>query len=194
MSFTGLIRPPGLTDAEVLGKELLPPDGEFLATETFDNAEFYAAMRISKTRVVGLVCVMLHFEDFFNFSYKESTEDEGPGPTRCPDHILDLLTPVEKLFLIPSERAERRRKNAQDWRDECRRFNAQQRDLEHILPGATVTLDGPMDFPDGATHQVLVYQSGNEFTVPGSPASIYEIDRWRELPLTFLNPTRPKTT
>lgn len=53
---------------------------------------------------------------YYNFSYKDMTEGCGPSQSDCPKRILDMLSPVEKLYCEGSKS----REWATEWRNRCR--------------------------------------------------------------------------
>lgn len=65
--------------------------------------------------VVGLV-IMLDFRknDDFGFGTKFLEETMGPMDIKCPEKILDLLTPTDNEY-------------AQRWRENCRQYHAQRK-------------------------------------------------------------------
>lgn len=81
---------------------------ELLALRVVNMREAYGAVREPDGRVWALVCLL----DFvphrgFNIGYKDMDESMGPNADRCPQDILDLLTPTDSQW-------------ANEWRDRCR--------------------------------------------------------------------------
>lgn len=91
---------------------------------------YYAAIRrtdkkTGENHVFGCVCLTsVDNSDYFNFSYKDMSEDMGPGESRCPVSILDLLSPTESEYAIA-------------WRQRCRE-NAKNKNTLGRLPVGTV--------------------------------------------------------
>lgn len=50
-------------------------------------------------------------DPYFNFHYKELSEDAGPGEYKCPKGILKLLTPTDSEY-------------AKCWRERCHEYHA----------------------------------------------------------------------
>lgn len=66
------------------------------------GSTFYGALR----RPDGLteaVVILTRWapRDYFNFGTKSMTEAWGPTEARCPDRILDMLSPTELLYGVP---------------------------------------------------------------------------------------------
>jgi len=72
---------------------------------------FYAAIRGQDGEVFAAVTLTRWVRDVFNFGTKDMTEHMGPVEARCPDRILDLLTPTTD-------------ETANAWRAKCREHNA----------------------------------------------------------------------
>jgi len=73
---------------------------------------YYAAIRRTmpdgNSHVFGCVCLTsVDNSDYCNFSYKDMSEDMGPGESKCPVSILDLLSPTENEYALA-------------WRKRCR--------------------------------------------------------------------------
>lgn len=96
---------------------------------------YYAAVRSeNKTNgtddVFGLVVLTaVNNRDYYNFGYKDMSEDMGPYNYDCPAGILDLLT-------YPSNEW------ASEWREKCRKRNAERNEAKKnglpSLPFGTV--------------------------------------------------------
>jgi hypothetical protein len=76
------------------------------------GSTYYAAVeRVNNkenTRIVyGVVCLTsVDNKDYFNFSYKELDETEGPYEYDCPKSILKLLSPTDSEYAL-------------NWRKQC---------------------------------------------------------------------------
>lgn len=74
-------------------------------------------------------------KDYFDFSYKDMTENYGPYEANCPKGILDLLSPTENEFAL-------------QWRAKCRENLAKRRDKNSLsaLPvGSVIKVTMPFD-------------------------------------------------
>ncbi len=66
-------------------------------------------------------------KDYFNFAYKDLSEDMGPIADRCPTSILNLLSPTDN-------------KQAIAWRERCQKNNEKKKNPQSLsnLPIGTV--------------------------------------------------------
>jgi len=72
-----------------------------------------------KESVIGVVTLTsIDTSSDFNFSYKEIEESCGPSESKCPQAILDLLSPVETIY------GGRAQEWAAEWRERCAEYNA----------------------------------------------------------------------
>lgn len=72
-------------------------------------------------------------DPYFNFSYKDMSEDMGPCYYDCPNSILKLLTPTDSEF-------------ANDWREACKkRVERKKVGLGSLPLGATIEIVMPFD-------------------------------------------------
>lgn len=66
------------------------------------GSTFYGALRRPDGTVTAAVILTRWVpNDEFNFGTKSMTESWGPTEARCPDRILDMLSPTEVLFGAP---------------------------------------------------------------------------------------------
>lgn len=78
------------------------------------GSTYYAAAKYFKTgEVIGFVTLTSIVADnwgAYDFYYKEMCETMGPTEAKCPESILNLLSPTDNEF-------------ANDWRKRCREYN-----------------------------------------------------------------------
>lgn len=92
---------------------------------------YYAAIRRTdkesgESYVFGCVCLTsVDNKDYFNFSYKDMSEDMGPGCYDCPLSILDLLSPTESEWALA-------------WREKCREKAKSKNPLGKLPIGAEI--------------------------------------------------------
>ncbi len=71
---------------------------------------YYAAVRCIETGEIFAAVFLTSGKDrndpYFNFGYKDMTEDMGPAERKCPKAILDMLTPTDSQW-------------ANEWREDC---------------------------------------------------------------------------
>ena len=78
---------------------------------------------------VTLTCSGERDDKYFNFGYKELSEDMGPGEVNCPKSILKLLTPTESEW-------------ANDWRERCAKAADFKKDLKAVPIGGKIRYRG----------------------------------------------------
>lgn len=70
----------------------------------------------------------VNMRDYYNFAYKDMSEDMGPYDSQCPLSILNLLSPTENKY-------------ANEWRERCR-ANAKTKNTLGKLPvGTTIEFE-----------------------------------------------------
>ncbi len=91
-------------------------------------------------------------KDYYNFSYKDMDESEGPGESECPVSILNLLTPTNSEW-------------ANEWRKRCRENAKRKRSpdaLNNLPIGAVICFKQC----DGTVKQLLKHQPAYQFNRP----------------------------
>ena len=123
----------GEVDRKAECDSVFTEDGEYGKWEVLKSSmcgsTYYAAVKRTmpsgKTYVFGAVCLTtVDSKDYFNFSYKDMSEDMGPGDCKCPVSILDLLSPTENEYAL-------------EWRRRCRE-NAKGKNSLGRLPVGSV--------------------------------------------------------
>jgi hypothetical protein len=128
----------------------------------------YAAYRTHDGRIIGIVVsVTYRPRDYYNFGYKAVDECQGPYEAKCPERILNLLTPL-------SDREEDR--YAREWRERCQAYHAKRRQAialrKQIGVGDTVKLQGtrydgyPAKVIEVKRGSVTVIISGWQYRIP----------------------------
>lgn len=116
-------------DHELFGME--GDGGHKLLKSSMVGNTYYAAVKHPDGHVYGLVVLTsVDSSQWFDFHYKDMTENMGPFEAKCPASILKLLSPTED-------------ENALDWRKRCR---------EHTEARKSPT--APANLPIGARIQV----------------------------------------
>lgn len=92
------------------------------------GSTYYAAVKRTKpdgsSHVFGAVCLTrVDNSDYYNFAYKDMSEDCGPCESKCPISILDLLSPTDNEYTLA-------------WRQRCRE-NAKDKNSLGKLPIGT---------------------------------------------------------
>lgn len=90
---------------------------------------WYAACEMTRetgSYVIGAVCLTsVDKKDYYNFSYKDMTEDMHPYYYDCPESILKLLTPTDNDC-------------ANKWRQHCHENNANKNNPRKMLSSLPV--------------------------------------------------------
>lgn len=91
---------------------------------------YYAAVWYKRQNepeeVYAAVCLTsVDSKDYYNFAYKDMSEDMGPGCYDCPIGILDLLTPTENEY-------------AMEWRRMCRNKAKNKNTLSKLPIGSII--------------------------------------------------------
>lgn len=138
MGWTGMHRPKGETDRAFFEHELpftLGKHGRIVECATVANV-FYAAVKNNDDAPFypgltwALVVLMQRGRGEFNFHYKELDETMGPAEDRCPERILDLLSPTDHHWAAP-------------WRERCRAYHAARKAKGTIRVGEWVRFTAP---------------------------------------------------
>lgn len=174
MGTTCVHRDKGMTDREFFEREFpdtLKAKGEILDCTTVAGA-FYAAVRTKESgEVWGLVIKITRVpKDYYNYCYKEMSEDMGPGYHDCPERILDLLTPTESEW-------------ANQWRESCRRTIARKAEARKIKPGTVLHFAHPMGFSNGQTYQDFRFVERSTFVAldaNGNYGTWVRISNWKQ--------------
>lgn len=182
MGWLETVRPTGVSLEEFFQNEWDPTceRSEIIASGSRGFTEFYAAI---KDHVIGdVTAVAVHIrhvrDDRYNIRYKDVTEDSVPTIVRCPEKVLDALSPTDD-------------DGANKWRKRCREWNARQKLARSLEDGELVRFDHPIRFRDGqalSTLRLIRVHYGQRdpdgrkirFTPPRSDYPIYQITGWKD--------------
>ena len=109
------------------------------------------------------------------WGYKSMDESWVPVHARCPERILDLLTPTDN-------------KNANVWRTRCREALARARMCRRLRQGAVIEFERPIPFEDGfegarfiiEKHRRSVRTNRRSTLFRASNGRLYRIRRFKE--------------
>ena len=134
----GLFRAAKDSGAEYRRLKSAAKDGVYYAATYYKDTE-------GKEKVFATVILMKRAprDPQYNFGYKDMCDSMGPCEAKCPDAILDLLTPTDSQY-------------GNEWRARCREYNAKKKALK---AGAKIMLKEPMRFTDGAMRQSFTVES-----------------------------------
>lgn len=105
---------------------------------------YYAAVEITspgrREVFAAIVLTASNKAQGYDFGYKDMDETEGPCESKCPNSILDLLTPTTSEF-------------AQAWRQRCREHNAMK---QSVIPLAKLPNGSKITFVCNGQEILLV--------------------------------------
>lgn len=94
-----------------------------------DNSYIYEDIPMAERKTWAAVFLTsVDSRDYFNFSYKDMSEDMGPCEDRCPASILSLLSPTDDEYALA-------------WRERCRANIEKKKDphaLKNLPIGAVI--------------------------------------------------------
>lgn len=94
-----------------------------------DEREIFAVVVLTQTDI----------KNYYNFYYKVISETSGPCERKCPDSILNLLSPTESEW-------------ANEWRRECREYNTKKKEKSWIKE---LPIGGKVRWSNGKREYVL---------------------------------------
>lgn len=98
--------------------------------------EAYIAYKTQGGQVIGVACLIQYYKDpYYNFGYKEMSEDMGPYIYRCPERILRQLSPTSHPWAL-------------EWRQGCW-ANIEKRKRVPIKDGSFIKFSKPIRFTNG---------------------------------------------
>lgn len=146
-------RPRGMSNTEWFAREW----GERFSERVVDLAsptlgETYVAYRRPSDDKVECLVILTHFVRDGSFGYKDLDESMGIGLDRCPQRILELLSPVTELW--PDDP---RSQMASEFRDACwaRIYRRAERRLRS---GDFVRFPSGLRFSDGVMRDLFRYE------------------------------------
>lgn len=126
---------------------------ELLDLVVKERVAYGAVKQLQDGSVFGLVVAISYYpSDRHNTCYKEMSEDMGPYESRCPDRILDMLTPTTSEY-------------ANAWRARCREYNASQKSKPKLTHGCTVKLAAPVRFTNGSSYDTFLIRKDGRKTM-----------------------------
>lgn len=155
--------------------------GRVLDCATVGNVAYiaYCVQPKDRSPYVGALVVLTQWvprpADGMNFAYKDQDESMGPTQTRCPQRILDQLSP-----LAACPYGDDGRRWASEWREACAAYLAARAARRGIGAGATVKFAAPLTFTDGSCADTLVWTgTGSIFRDPQTGQRL-RVTNWRD--------------
>ncbi|WP_196769057.1 DUF6927 domain-containing protein [Neomoorella thermoacetica] len=107
----------------------------YLAVETGDAS--------GPKEVFAVVCLLSYRpKDYFNFGYKDMSEDMGPYYYNCPERILKLLTPTENKLAL-------------EWREKCWERIRAKKARPKLREGMIIQFVEPLQFSNGVKENIF---------------------------------------
>lgn len=174
MGWTGLHRDKGQSDREFFEQEFpngLTQNGHILECATVGRA-FYAAVRDHKDGNVWALIVLKQWgKGYYNFTYKEMSDREGPVEASAPERILNLLSPTDSEY-------------ATEWRARCRETAERRAEARKVKPGTKVRFGRAFTFSNGERADLFEFVGRSTFRLPSGPRC--RIPSWRDCAFTVV--------
>lgn len=140
MGWTTTHKPANVSAKEYIERELLvwtsPThsyrvlDGGVKNFRTYYGAVEKVELKSGKRDVFAVIILLSYSKDYYNFGYKDMSEDMGPYQADCPERILNLLTPTDNA-------------NANAWRKQCRdRIEQSRQKKQSVIVGSQLAYGG----------------------------------------------------
>lgn len=179
MGWTSLHREKGMSDRAFFEQEfpsMLGTNGRILDCASVSNV-FYAVVQNNENASYApneawmLVVLMQRTRDWYNFTYKEMSEDMGPCEARCPERLLTL---IERLAPQPSE-------YAAEWRKNCWGNVYATKKAKKVTKGTVVYFKTPITFSNGDEVDKFIFVERSTFKAAPETGYYgrYRITSWR---------------
>lgn len=125
------------------------PNYELLDIAIVQRTECYMAVRQKDTgKVFALVYLLTYGRGWDNFGYKDMSEFAGPGASKCPKRILDLLSPLTD--------EDDPNGYARDWRSRCLEAIDKRKVNGKLKAGDVIKLNREIQFSNGGKYQTFM--------------------------------------
>ena len=122
--------------------------------------EAYVAYKCRDGRVIAIACHIRYYNaPYFNFGYKDVSEDMGPYICNCPERILKQLSPTDNNW-------------AKEWRKRCWESIRRKKKSSLIRDGDFIKFREPISFQGGETLNLFKVEKADggffskEHTIP----------------------------
>ena len=163
MGWTTTYKPVGTSVDSFFDKEFAGSSIEFVGKGCLKNfSEYYRACYNKKTNTYFALVCRIHFErdSYYNFSYKDMDESEGPCFYNCPKRIMDII-----------ERSQPVNDMSKEWRMKVH-------EVLDTKPtkGKVITFKKSIDFGE-FSENTFMYLGNNKFRSM-SHGGVYTIPKW----------------
>lgn len=188
MGWTYTHKDKGITIKDFFTKEFSGENGEVIDCAVVERKTAYIAYRGKKGRLEGkvtaFICLLGYSKDYYNFGYKDMDETMGAYEAKCPERILNLLSPVEEFGL-----SERGMEYASEWRKSCWENINKKKTAVTLKDGDIVHFEKAIHFTNGDNIQDFkVKKEGKKvrFESIGKYWQKYQITNWKDREFTII--------
>ena len=163
MGWTTTYKPVGTSVDSFFDKEFAGSSIEFVGKGCLKNfSEYYRACYNKKTNTYFALVCRIHFErdSYYNFSYKDMDESEGPYFYNCPKRIMDII-----------ERSQPVNDMSKEWRMKVHKVLDTK-----LTKGKVITFKKPLDFGE-FSENTFRYLGNNKFRSMNH-GGVYTIPKW----------------
>ena len=162
MGWTSVNKPKGMSLDEFFDKEFKCDSLKLIGTGYTKNlSEYYrACYNVEKGVYFALVCKIHFGKGYYNFSYKDMDESEGPYLYNCPKRIMDII-----------ERSQPVNDMSKEWRMKVHKVLDTK-----LTKGKVITFKKPIDFGE-FSENTFRYLGNNKFCSM-SHGGVYTIPKW----------------
>ena len=163
MGWTTVHKPVGTSVDSFFDKEFAGSSIEFVGKGCLKNfSEYYRACYNKKTNTYFALVCRIHFErdSYYNFSFKDMDESEGPYFYNCPKRIMDII-----------ERSQPVNDMSKEWRMKVHKVLDTKLDK-----GKVITFKKPIDFGE-FSENTFRYLGNNKFRSMNH-GGVYTIPKW----------------
>ena len=162
MGWTSVNKPKGMSLDEFFNKEFKCDTLKLIGKGYTKNlSEYYrACYNVEKGVYFALVCKIHFGKGYYNFSYKDMDESEGPYLYNCPKRIMDII-----------ERSQPVNDMSKEWRMKVHKVLDTK-----LTKGKVITFKKPIDFGE-FSENTFRYLGNNKFRSM-SHGGVYTIPKW----------------
>lgn len=116
--------------------------------------------------VFAVVCLLDYRpNDYYNFGYKDMSENMHPYYYNCPERIFKLLTPTDN----PS---------AREWREKCWKRLQERKVRPRLQKGKVIQFESPITFSSGRRESTFRIDNPQRLWVSDRYGWRYKLSRW----------------
>lgn len=178
-------RPKGRSHRDFFAEHLEDDEGEMLDLAAAHNVAYIAWRRpdgLVTARTIDFRWLMRDpYGDTFAWDDPRGEESGWPR-NRCPQRILDLLSPVDELW--PGPELHWTRQTARQWREHARGRLERRAAQPKVRPGDWVKFTQGWHLDVGYTY-LMEFHAGSHFRLLGDRSGVYHLKNWRDRDFTI---------